>query len=214
MYLYIYLFIRPILNWVVMVCLLFFFFFKYWETLAECTEIVPLSVPEEGYSHISSWYDELQDVVCTVMLCISPGHILSLYTWGGWMIASGSQDKTVRFWDLRVPSCVRVVGSTLHGSGESTSFCCSSKSISTVLYFEVAASRKQVLFTTVSSRKCGCFGGGGPQRPPAGHRSGGQHLHAVRHQRRPHRADVPAARQRRSLGALLPRSPSPPHRFL
>lgn len=35
------------------------------------------------------------------------------------MIASGSQDKTVRFWDLRVPSCVRVVGTTLHGSGES-----------------------------------------------------------------------------------------------
>lgn len=47
------------------------------------------------------------------------GHILTLYTWGGWMIASGSQDKTVRFWDLRVPSCVRVVGTTLHGSGES-----------------------------------------------------------------------------------------------
>nr|XP_040040970.1 WD repeat-containing protein 47-like isoform X1 [Gasterosteus aculeatus aculeatus]XP_040040971.1 WD repeat-containing protein 47-like isoform X1 [Gasterosteus aculeatus aculeatus] len=45
------------------------------------------------------------------------GHILTLYTWGGWMIASGSQDKTVRFWDLRVPSCVRVVGATLHGSG-------------------------------------------------------------------------------------------------
>ncbi|KAM3875772.1 WD repeat-containing protein 47-like [Diretmus argenteus] len=45
------------------------------------------------------------------------GHVLSLYTWGGWMIASGSQDKTVRFWDLRVPSCVRVVGTTLHGSG-------------------------------------------------------------------------------------------------
>ncbi|XP_056235319.1 WD repeat-containing protein 47-like [Seriola aureovittata] len=45
------------------------------------------------------------------------GHILTLFTWGGWMIASGSQDKTVRFWDLRVPSCVRVVGTTLHGSG-------------------------------------------------------------------------------------------------
>ncbi|XP_057696796.1 WD repeat-containing protein 47-like isoform X2 [Corythoichthys intestinalis] len=45
------------------------------------------------------------------------GHILTLYTWGGWMIASGSQDKMVRFWDLRVPSCVRVVGTTLHGSG-------------------------------------------------------------------------------------------------
>ncbi|XP_077370153.1 WD repeat-containing protein 47 [Festucalex cinctus] len=45
------------------------------------------------------------------------GHILSLYTWGGWMIASGSQDKTVRFWDLRVPTCVRVVGTAFHGSG-------------------------------------------------------------------------------------------------
>ncbi|KAJ7993455.1 hypothetical protein DPEC_G00272610 [Dallia pectoralis] len=45
------------------------------------------------------------------------GHILSLFTWGGWMIASGSQDKTVRFWDLRVPSCVRVVGTALHSSG-------------------------------------------------------------------------------------------------
>ncbi|KAM9797383.1 WD repeat-containing protein 47-like isoform 1-T1 [Syngnathus typhle] len=45
------------------------------------------------------------------------GHILTLFTWGGWMITSGSQDKTVRFWDLRVPSCVRVVGTTLHGSG-------------------------------------------------------------------------------------------------
>uniref|UniRef100_A0A3B1IGP4 WD repeat domain 47b n=1 Tax=Astyanax mexicanus TaxID=7994 RepID=A0A3B1IGP4_ASTMX len=45
------------------------------------------------------------------------GHILSLYTWGGWMVASGSQDKTVRFWDLRVPSCVKVVGTTMHGTG-------------------------------------------------------------------------------------------------
>ncbi|XP_069497947.1 WD repeat-containing protein 47 isoform X2 [Ambystoma mexicanum] len=45
------------------------------------------------------------------------GHILALYTWSGWLIASGSQDKTVRFWDLRVPSCVRVVGTTFHGTG-------------------------------------------------------------------------------------------------
>ncbi|OCT85299.1 WD repeat-containing protein 47 isoform X1 [Xenopus laevis] len=45
------------------------------------------------------------------------GHILALYTWSGWMIASGSQDKTVRFWDLRVPSCVRVIGTTFHGTG-------------------------------------------------------------------------------------------------
>lgn len=45
------------------------------------------------------------------------GHILSLYTWGGWMVASGSQDKTVRFWDLRVPSCVKVFGTAMHGTG-------------------------------------------------------------------------------------------------
>lgn len=45
------------------------------------------------------------------------GHILSLYTWCGWMVASGSQDETVRFWDLRVPSCVKVVRSALHGPG-------------------------------------------------------------------------------------------------
>ncbi|KAM9460855.1 WD repeat-containing protein 47b [Clarias gariepinus] len=45
------------------------------------------------------------------------GHILSLYTWSGWMVASGSQDETVRFWDLRVPSCVKVVRSALHGPG-------------------------------------------------------------------------------------------------
>lgn len=49
---------------------------------------------------------------------LSTGHILALYTWSGWMIASGSQDKTVRFWDLRVPSCVRVVGTTFHGTGK------------------------------------------------------------------------------------------------
>ncbi|KAM9762757.1 WD repeat-containing protein 47-like [Menidia menidia] len=52
------------------------------------------------------------------------GHILTLYTWGGWMIASGSQDKTVRFWDLRVPSCVRVLGTTLHGSGSAVASVC------------------------------------------------------------------------------------------
>lgn len=33
------------------------------------------------------------------------------------MVASGSQDETVRFWDLRVPSCVKVVRSALHGPG-------------------------------------------------------------------------------------------------
>uniref|UniRef100_T1ISV0 Valine--tRNA ligase n=1 Tax=Strigamia maritima TaxID=126957 RepID=T1ISV0_STRMM len=37
------------------------------------------------------------------------GHILSLYTWGGAMFVSGSQDKTVRFWDLRTRGCVNIV---------------------------------------------------------------------------------------------------------
>ena len=37
------------------------------------------------------------------------GHILSLYTWGGAMFVSGSQDKSVRFWDLRTRGCVNVV---------------------------------------------------------------------------------------------------------
>ncbi|KAG7258980.1 hypothetical protein CRUP_029662 [Coryphaenoides rupestris] len=31
--------------------------------------------------------------------------------------SADTQDKTVRFWDLRVPSCVRVVGTSFHGSG-------------------------------------------------------------------------------------------------
>lgn len=37
------------------------------------------------------------------------GHILSLYNWGGAMFVSGSQDKTVRFWDLRTRGCVNMV---------------------------------------------------------------------------------------------------------
>ncbi|XP_059472191.1 WD repeat-containing protein 47 isoform X8 [Neocloeon triangulifer] len=37
------------------------------------------------------------------------GHVLSLYTWGGAMFVSGSQDKTVRFWDLRTRGCVNMV---------------------------------------------------------------------------------------------------------
>jgi WD40 repeat protein len=36
-------------------------------------------------------------------------HILSLYNWGGAMFVSGSQDKTVRFWDLRTRGCVNVI---------------------------------------------------------------------------------------------------------
>ena len=37
------------------------------------------------------------------------GHVLSLYNWGGAMFVSGSQDKTVRFWDLRTRGCVNMV---------------------------------------------------------------------------------------------------------
>lgn len=105
------------------------------------------------------------------------------------MIASGSQDKTVRFWDLRVPSCVRVVGTTLHGSGESHHDSHGSSVVSRLFL--------KWLFITayVSHRKCSCFSGSGPQRPPAGHWSGRQHLHVVRHQRRPHCPDVPAPQQ-------------------
>nr|CAD7400808.1 unnamed protein product [Timema poppensis] len=37
------------------------------------------------------------------------GAVLSLYNWGGAMFVSGSQDKTVRFWDLRTRGCVNMV---------------------------------------------------------------------------------------------------------
>ncbi|XP_076353733.1 WD repeat-containing protein 47-like [Tachypleus tridentatus] len=46
------------------------------------------------------------------------GHILSLYSWGGAMFVSGSQDKTIRFWDLRTQGCVNlVVAPPASGSG-------------------------------------------------------------------------------------------------
>ncbi|XP_058807988.1 LOW QUALITY PROTEIN: WD repeat-containing protein 47 [Phymastichus coffea] len=37
------------------------------------------------------------------------GHVLSLYNWGGAMFVSGSQDKSVRFWDLRTRGCVNMI---------------------------------------------------------------------------------------------------------
>ncbi|XP_028164353.1 WD repeat-containing protein 47 isoform X2 [Ostrinia furnacalis] len=37
------------------------------------------------------------------------GHVLSLYNWGGAMFVSGSQDKSVRFWDLRTGSCANII---------------------------------------------------------------------------------------------------------
>lgn len=40
---------------------------------------------------------------------LATGHILALHTWGGAMFVSGSQDRTVRFWDLRTRGCVNVI---------------------------------------------------------------------------------------------------------
>ncbi|XP_011294123.2 LOW QUALITY PROTEIN: WD repeat-containing protein 47 [Musca domestica] len=37
------------------------------------------------------------------------GHIYSLYSWENNMVVTGSQDKTVRFWDIRVPECINSV---------------------------------------------------------------------------------------------------------
>lgn len=53
--------------------------------------------------------------ICMIALCCvqalsgHSGHILSLYNWGGAMFVSGSQDKTVRFWDLRTGGCVNII---------------------------------------------------------------------------------------------------------
>ncbi|XP_053211123.1 WD repeat-containing protein 47-like isoform X2 [Panonychus citri] len=52
------------------------------------------------------------------------GHILSLYTWGGAMFVSGSQDRTIRFWDLRTRGCVNLItappiSGSIHGSAVS-----------------------------------------------------------------------------------------------
>ena len=51
------------------------------------------------------------------------GHILSLYTWGGAMFVSGSQDKSVRFWDLRTRGCVNVVSQVSGGGGSPVASC-------------------------------------------------------------------------------------------
>ncbi|XP_054156723.1 WD repeat-containing protein 47-like isoform X3 [Oppia nitens] len=45
----------------------------------------------------------------SLSLSLCPGNILSLYTWGGAMFVSGSQDRTIRFWDLRTRGCVNLI---------------------------------------------------------------------------------------------------------
>ncbi|RWS04525.1 WD repeat-containing protein 47-like protein [Dinothrombium tinctorium] len=55
------------------------------------------------------------------------GHILSLYTWGGAVFVSGSQDRTMRFWDLRTRGCVNLITappSSAHGPGSPVGAVC------------------------------------------------------------------------------------------
>ncbi|XP_071948353.1 WD repeat-containing protein 47-like isoform X2 [Antedon mediterranea] len=49
------------------------------------------------------------------------GHVLSLFGWSGHLLASGSEDKTVRFWDLRVPKCINIIGSPGSDKGQGSS---------------------------------------------------------------------------------------------
>ncbi|XP_071801753.1 WD repeat-containing protein 47-like isoform X1 [Asterias amurensis] len=48
------------------------------------------------------------------------GHVLSLYAWGAHMVVSGSQDNTIRLWDLRTPRCVQVIGTPGSDAGKGT----------------------------------------------------------------------------------------------
>lgn len=49
------------------------------------------------------------DILFYVTCIMFVGHVLTLYNWGGAMFVSGSQDRTVRFWDLRTRGCVNVI---------------------------------------------------------------------------------------------------------
>ncbi|PIK48484.1 putative WD repeat-containing protein 47-like, partial [Apostichopus japonicus] len=48
---------------------------------------------------------------------IPHGHVLSLYS-SEEIVVSGSQDSTVRIWDLRTPRCVQVIGTPGSDAGQ------------------------------------------------------------------------------------------------
>ena len=52
------------------------------------------------------------------------GHVLSLAAWPGPMFVSGSQDKTVRFWDMRTRGCVNLVQYSSGAAGGSPVAAC------------------------------------------------------------------------------------------
>ncbi|XP_046391416.1 WD repeat-containing protein 47 isoform X2 [Ischnura elegans] len=49
------------------------------------------------------------------------GPVLTLYNWGGAMFVSGSNDKSVRFWDLRTRGCVNVITPTTSSGSRGSS---------------------------------------------------------------------------------------------
>ncbi|XP_077986557.1 WD repeat-containing protein 47-like isoform X1 [Glandiceps talaboti] len=86
------------------------------------------------------------------------GHVLSLFTWANCMLASGAQDKTVRFWDLRTPRCVNIIGSpgSDRGDGSSVTSICvdptdrllaTAQEDCTVMLYDIRGSRVVQTFT-------------------------------------------------------------------